>query len=60
MKKEGDKYVAIFNKKRLGTYSTREAARFFWNDAAREWNETHTNPFEKYALFPSTPGDEAR
>jgi hypothetical protein len=58
--KAKSKYAVFFNKKRLGTYSPLEAARFVWNAAAREWNKTHANPFEKYALFPSTPGDEAR
>ena len=42
------------------SYPTIEAARSVWNAAAGEWNEKHANPFEKYALFPSTPGDEAR
>jgi hypothetical protein len=58
--KEAGKYVAFFNKKRLGTYSTRDAAYFVWNSAAGEWNDKHADPFDKYALFPSTPGDEAR
>ena len=51
VKKEKGKYAVNFNGNRIGTYSTLEAAYSFWNDAAREWNETHTNPFEKYALF---------
>ena len=54
------KYAVCFNEKYIGTYSPLKAAYFVWNAAAREWNETHANPFEKYALFPSTPGDEAR
>ena len=54
------KYVVFFNEKYIGIYPTLEAAYFVWNAAAREWNDTHANPFEKYALFPSTPGDEAR
>ena len=50
----------VFFKKYIGIYPTIEAARSVWNAAAGEWNEKHANPFEKYALFPSTPGDEAR
>ena len=60
MKKSGGKYAVYFNEKRLGTYSPLKEAYSVWNAAAREWNETHADPFEKYALFPSTPGDEAR
>jgi len=60
VKKLGGKYAVCFNKKYIRTYPTLEEARLVWNDAAREWNKTHANPFEKYALFPSTPGDEAR
>jgi hypothetical protein len=60
VKKLGGKYAVCFNKKYIRTYPTLEEARLVWNDAACEWNKTHANPFEKYALFPSTPGDEAR
>ena len=60
VQKKGDKYAVNFNEKYIGYYWPLEAAYFVWNAAAREWNETHANPFEKYALFPSTPGDEAR
>ena len=61
VRKEKGKYYSVnFNGKRLGAYPTREAAYSAWNAVAREWNETHADPFEKYALFPSTPGDEAR
>ena len=60
VKKLGGKYAVCFNKKYIRTYPTLEEARLVWNDAACEWNNTHANPFEKYALFPSTPGDEAR
>ena len=54
------KYAVHFNKKYIGVYRPLKEAYFVWNAAAREWNETHADPFEKYALFPSTPGDEAR
>ena len=60
VKKNGDKYVVYFNGKRIGIYSTREAAYFVWNAAAREWNDTHADPFDKYALYELSPGDEAR
>jgi hypothetical protein len=54
------KYEVRFNETYIGIYPTIEAARSVWNAAAGEWNEKHANPFEKYALFPSTPGDVAR
>jgi hypothetical protein len=60
VRKDGDKYVVFFNGKRICTYSTLEAAYFVWNAAAGEWNDKHADPFDKYALFPSMPGDEAR
>ena len=61
VRKYGGKYYSVnFNGKRLANYPTRAAAYSAWNAVALDWNETRANPFEKYALFPSTPGDEAR
>ena len=59
VKKHGDKYVVFFNGKRIGIYSTREAAYFVWNAAARDSNATHPDSFDKYALFPLSPEETA-
>ena len=58
-KRAKGKFQAWFNEENeyVGTFSTLSAARYAWNEKARQWNATVADPCEKFALWDVPPED---